>query len=84
MKSIDSTAYTSRFRGYSPIFKLLVVLFILIGSLLSKNFLVPLAIGLIGLFLIYYSTYFNPPNIFSLICWSTLSFFAFSSIFLIF
>jgi len=70
MFAIDEMAYKSPLRAWPPLGKLLLVLALLIGSLLSPGPAIPLLVLLIGLSLLYISNRLQLP---ALILWACLN-----------
>lgn len=72
MFAIDEMAYKSPLRAWPPVGKLLLVLALLLGSLLSPTPLVPLIVLAIGLVLLNRSCGLRLPNIMALACIETV------------
>ena len=72
MFAIDEMAYRSPLRVWPPVGKLLLVLALLLGSLLSPTPLVPLIVLVIGLVLLNRSCGLRLPNIMALACIETM------------
>lgn len=72
MFAIDEMAYKSPLRVWPPVGKLLLVLALLIGSLLSPTPVVPLIVLAVGLALLWRSCRLRLPDIMALACIETI------------
>ena len=72
MFAIDEMAYKSPLRSWPPVGKLMLVLALLLGSLLSPTPIVPLIVLVIGIALLNRSCGLRLPNIMALACMETV------------